>query len=204
MSPCIVHAMMRFHYLLQADMLEPGDCLKYVVGGIYRILQEEFGERNTEIFWEHDKGTRVNEIASIYHLTPSRVRQIISVITRYIDRCFSVKHLRILPLIHLLQTKDDEVKQILLSAGYTIDTLPEHTLVKGEQQILPAKQFKTELDKLNLNTRCMTVLHKCNIYTVEDLCALTLKQLQFMRGLGTESLEHIQLRLREHGLSLKD
>lgn len=189
--------------MLHAEPMQAGESLQFVVGTMYRLLQEQFGERDAAIFWRYDSGETAKEIAQLYHLNAARIRQIVSAVNRFLNECFSQDRLRILPVLQRLQTDGDRVNQILLWAGYTLDTLPETRLVKKEEQPLDAPPAKTEIDKLNLNSRCVTALLHRKITTIEDLCNLTHEELYIMRGIGPLSMAHIQQRLRELGLSIK-
>ncbi len=68
----------------------------------------------------------------------------------------------------------------------------------------PAGEQPMSLDELGLSTRVLHNLKEEGIHTVDDLLALTLRDLKKVPGIGERSVEEILEALAERGLSLKE
>ncbi|MBS1629341.1 MAG: hypothetical protein JST27_04700 [Bacteroidetes bacterium] len=195
---------MRRRFLPPVEPTEAGEILQYIVGGIYSIIQEQFGERDAEIFRLSDAGEKVHQLAISFGLSNSRIKQIIASVERFIWNCFNGDRLRILPLIQDLKSKEEKVELILLAAGYKIDKAYFSSLKKCEELVVEQQPAKTELDKLDLNARSRNALIHHNVTTVEDLCKLKHRDLHFMRGIGPDSINNIKEALGKQGLNLTE
>lgn len=59
------------------------------------------------------------------------------------------------------------------------------------------------IDELELSVRAMNCLHRANITTIGELCALTEPMLAKLRNMGAKTIKEIKERLGERNLSLK-
>jgi hypothetical protein len=186
----------------QSEPVETGATLQIVLGEINRLIKEQFGERDAEIFRRYDAGEKSLQIAKSFDLTGNRIKQIASNVQRFVNQCFSGKRLRVLPLIQRLQGGPKDIDIILAAAGFEIDKGQYAALVKREELALQPQTFKTELDHLNLSARSRNALVNHGITTVEDLHKLTCQDLDVIRGIGPASIRNIQQALQLKGFHL--
>jgi DNA-directed RNA polymerase subunit alpha len=74
----------------------------------------------------------------------------------------------------------------------------------GAEVEKPAGEERMGLDELGLSTRVLHNLKEEGIHTVDDLLALSLRDLKKIPGIGERSVEEILEALAERGLSLKE
>ena len=60
------------------------------------------------------------------------------------------------------------------------------------------------IDELELSVRSYNCLKRANINTVKELCNKTQDEMMKVRNLGRKSLEEVQQKLKELGLSFND
>lgn len=186
--------------LSEPESIQAGESIQCIGESIYRLIQEAFGKRDADIFWEYDNGQKAPQIAKARGLTGGRVRQIVGSVSKFVDQCFCEKRLRLLTLILKLQTNREEAEHLLLSAGYYLD-FSRGDIRESEKQLdLEKRPVKTELDILNLNTRTRTALTNRRITTVEDLCSMTRHDLHVTRGIGPLLMKHIEHQMEAHNL----
>ena len=82
-----------------------------------------------------------------------------------------------------------------------VETAPE---VEAADATEVAERPALTLDDLGLSTRVLHNLKEEGIDSIENLLALTERELKKVPGIGERSVEEIKERLAEHGLSLKE
>ena len=60
------------------------------------------------------------------------------------------------------------------------------------------------IDELELSVRSYNCLKRANINTVKELCNKTQDEMMKVRNLGRKSLEEVQQKLKELGLTFND
>ena len=191
---------MRKQAFLDTEPIPVGESMQMIATSIYRLIQEAFGKRDADIFWDYDNGKKAQQIAKAHGLTSNRVRQIIVCVSKFVDECFSEKRLRSLTIVLNLQTNREQAEHILLSAGYYLDITGGDIRESEKELDLEQKPVKTELDVLNLNTRTRTALVNRRITTVEELCSMTRRDLHVTRGIGPLLMKHIEHQMEAHNL----
>ena len=85
------------------------------------------------------------------------------------------------------------------------DDVKDKTIITEKQdevQESPAKDMS--IDELELSVRSYNCLKRANINTVKELCNKTQDEMMKVRNLGRKSLEEVQQKLKELGLTFND
>ncbi|AEB12433.1 DNA-directed RNA polymerase subunit alpha [Marinithermus hydrothermalis] len=95
----------------------------------------------------------------------------------------------------------DQAAVVAEAEAEPVEAAPEVEAVGAEEA---AERPALTLDDLGLSTRVLHNLKEEGIDSIENLLALTERELKKVPGIGERSVEEIKERLAEHGLSLKE
>ena len=84
-----------------------------------------------------------------------------------------------------------------------IDGMRDNTFIKTEGEDESQKTLEMSIEDLDLSVRSYNCLKRANIHTVGDLTHRTEDDMLKVRNLGRKSLEEVQKKLEDLGLSLK-
>ena len=84
------------------------------------------------------------------------------------------------------------------------DTVGNHPTVVEKTEQQRDKVLEMTIEELDLSVRSFNCLKRANINTVEDLISKTQDEMIKVRNLGRKSLEEVEHKLAQMGLSLAD
>jgi DNA-directed RNA polymerase subunit alpha len=84
-----------------------------------------------------------------------------------------------------------------------VDGMRDNTFIKSEGEDESQKTLEISIDDLDLSVRSLNCLRRANIHTVGDLTHRTEDDMLKVRNLGKKSLDEVQKKLEDLGLSLK-
>jgi DNA-directed RNA polymerase subunit alpha len=84
-----------------------------------------------------------------------------------------------------------------------VDGMRDNTFIKSEGEDESQKTLEMSIEDLDLSVRSYNCLKRANIHTVGDLTHRTEDDMLKVRNLGRKSLEEVQKKLEDLGLSLK-
>ncbi len=84
-----------------------------------------------------------------------------------------------------------------------VDGMRDNTFIKSEGEDESQKTLEITIEDLDLSVRSLNCLRRANIHTVGDLTHRTEDDMLKVRNLGRKSLEEVQKKLEDLGLSLK-
>ena len=85
-----------------------------------------------------------------------------------------------------------------------VDGMRDNTFIKSEGEDESQKTLEITIEDLDLSVRSLNCLRRANIHTVGDLTHRTEDDMLKVRNLGRKSLEEVQNKLKDLGLSLKE
>jgi len=84
-----------------------------------------------------------------------------------------------------------------------VDGMRDNTFIKADGEDESQKTLEMSIEDLDLSVRSYNCLKRANIHTVGDLTHRTEDDMLKVRNLGRKSLEEVQKKLEDLGLSLK-
>ena len=97
------------------------------------------------------------------------------------------------------------IEQLMIDAhkdGNDIDAIKD-LFIELKQKYIDENK-KMDIEKLKIRALPVKALKNDNIYTVEDLCNKTYKELAEINGVSESSVRHIEMCLEKYGLQLKN
>ena len=91
---------------------------------------------------------------------------------------------------------------LILSRRLT-DEVDSVKILVGKEEEVKAEILKMLIDSLNLSSQSFNCLKRRGVNTLEDLTQKTERDLILMRNFGRKSLEEVEFKLKELGLSLR-
>ncbi|MDB5085261.1 MAG: DNA-directed polymerase subunit alpha [Bacilli bacterium] len=94
------------------------------------------------------------------------------------------------------------IAHLKLFVGLT-DTIPEKDIMVEKEDDKKEKVLEMTIEELDLSVRSYNCLKRAGINTVQELCSKTEEEMMKVRNLGRKSLEEVQEKLLDLGLSLR-
>jgi len=151
------------------------------------INKDEIGEKYCFILMSFTKGESIEKIAAERNVTPTRIRQLLDVGSKLLERKMAKASLS---LTRSLQIQCESLERENASLKWTLRI---HDL-----------QANTPIEKLNLSARAYNALKKMNITSIEQLCRIEEGEMWKVRNAGEKTIKEIEAALSNLGLSFGD
>jgi len=149
------------------------------------VNKEQAGKQDSSILFKIYKGQSIDKIADDEKLSGTRIRQLLEVASRKIEKIITSANV----------TELKSLTEVCKGLEKENNSLRRTLKIHAHEEVTP-------LSKLELSKRTLTVLDELDITSIEQLCTVEVEDIMKVRGAGKKTITEIETALRKLDLDL--